>query len=45
VVVLGRGWADGTIELRDRLTGETSTAPVDGAAQTVREAVAAQRRG
>ncbi|MFT4201857.1 proline--tRNA ligase [Gordonia sp. (in: high G+C Gram-positive bacteria)] len=35
VVVVGRGFADGTIEVRDRLTGQTREVPVDGAAQAV----------
>ena len=35
VVVVGRGWADGTVEIRDLRTGETSAAPVDGAVDAV----------
>ncbi|MCF8602762.1 proline--tRNA ligase [Gordonia sp. HY442] len=35
VVVVGRGWANGTVEIRDRFTGETSEAPVDGAQDAV----------
>ncbi|MCA0158215.1 proline--tRNA ligase [Tsukamurella sp. M9C] len=36
VVVVGRGWADGVVELRDRLTGESREIPVaDAAAQIV----------
>ena len=32
IVVVGRGWADGVVELRNRFTGETREVPVDGAA-------------
>ena len=35
VVVVGRGWANGTVEIRDRFTGETAEAPVDGAQDAV----------
>ena len=36
VVVVGRGWADGVVELRDRLTGESREIPVaDAAAEIV----------
>jgi len=35
VVVVGRGWADGTIEIRDRFSGEAATAPIDGAVDAV----------
>jgi prolyl-tRNA synthetase len=35
IVVVGRGWADGKIELRNRLTGENREIGVDGAAQAV----------
>ena len=31
IVVVGRGWADGTVELRNRFTGEAETIPVDDA--------------
>ena len=30
IVVVGRGWADGTVELRNRFTGEKTEVPVDG---------------
>ncbi|HPZ94350.1 MAG TPA: proline--tRNA ligase [Mycobacterium sp.] len=32
IVVVGRGWADGTVELRNRFTGEKREIPVAGAA-------------
>jgi prolyl-tRNA synthetase len=32
IVVVGRGWADGKVELRNRFTGETTEIPVDTAA-------------
>ena len=32
IVVVGRGWADGVVELRNRFTGETREVPVDDAA-------------
>ena len=32
IVVVGRGWADGVVELRNRFTGETREIAVDGAA-------------
>ena len=32
LVVVGRGWADGVVELRNRFTGETREVPVDDAA-------------
>jgi len=35
IVVVGRGWADGTVELRNRFTGEKSELPVEGAAATI----------
>ncbi|KUH85122.1 MULTISPECIES: proline--tRNA ligase [unclassified Mycobacterium] len=31
IVVVGRGWADGVVELRNRFTGETREIPVDAA--------------
>ncbi|WP_336820007.1 proline--tRNA ligase [Gordonia sp. MMO-8] len=39
VVVVGRGWANGTVEIRDRFTGEAVEAPVDGATDAVLAAV------
>jgi len=39
VVVVGRGYANGTIEIRDRFTGETTEVAVDGAVDAVVAAV------
>ncbi len=39
IVVVGRGWADGTVELRNRLTGEKREIAAEGAAQAVAAAV------
>ena len=41
VVVVGRGWSEGTVELRERATGEVTQVPVKGAA----EAIVARLRG
>ena len=35
VVVVGRGYANGTIEIRDRFTGEAAEVAVDGAVDAV----------
>ncbi|MCW2688485.1 MAG: proS [Mycobacterium sp.] len=35
IVVVGRGWADGVVELRDRFSGETREVPVDAAATDI----------
>ncbi|MCC8926333.1 proline--tRNA ligase [Rhodococcus sp. I2R] len=35
VVVVGRGWADGNVELRDRFSGETRELPVETAAAEI----------
>lgn len=35
IVVVGRGWADGVVELRDRFTGEARELAADGAAAEV----------
>ena len=35
LVVVGRGWADGVVELRNRFTGEAREIPVDGAAAAI----------
>jgi prolyl-tRNA synthetase len=40
LVVVGRGWADGVVELRNRFTGEVREIPVDSAATAVAEAIA-----
>jgi len=34
-VVVGRGWADGVVELRNRFTGETKEIAADGAAEAI----------
>jgi prolyl-tRNA synthetase len=39
IVTVGRGLADGTIELRDRASGEREEVPVDDAAARVLAAV------
>ena len=39
IVVVGRGWADGTVELRNRFTGEQRNIAVDGAAAEVSSAI------
>lgn len=41
IVVVGRGWADGTVELRNRFTGETREIAVDEAAAEISAAVTA----
>lgn len=41
IVVVGRGWADGIVELRNRLTGETREIAVGTAAQEIGAALAA----
>jgi prolyl-tRNA synthetase len=40
IVVVGRGFADGTVELRNRFTGEAREIAVDGAAATISAALA-----
>ncbi len=40
IVVVGRGWAEGVVELRNRLTGEAREIPVDGAAAEIVAALA-----
>ncbi|AKS34839.1 proline--tRNA ligase [Mycolicibacterium goodii] len=35
IVVVGRGWADGVVELRNRFTGETREVAADGAAAEI----------
>ena len=39
IVVVGRGWADGVVELRNRFTGETREIAVDGAAADIAAAL------
>jgi prolyl-tRNA synthetase len=38
IVVVGRGWADGKVELRNRFTGETREIAAAAAARAVAEA-------
>ena len=40
IVVVGRGWADGVVELRNRFTGEKRDVPVEGAAAAIAAALA-----
>ena len=40
IVVLGRGWADGTVELRNRFTGETREVAVGTAVADIAAALA-----
>jgi prolyl-tRNA synthetase len=40
IVVVGRGWADGVVELRNRFTGETRELPVDNASADIATALA-----
>ena len=40
IVVVGRGWADGVVELRNRFSGETREVAVDGAAAEIAAALA-----
>jgi prolyl-tRNA synthetase len=39
IVVVGRGWSKGVVELRNRFTGETREIPVDSAATEIASAV------
>ncbi|MCF8588193.1 proline--tRNA ligase [Gordonia liuliyuniae] len=39
VVVVGRGWANGAVEIRDRFSGESTEVPVDGAQDAIVRAV------
>ncbi|WP_280463808.1 proline--tRNA ligase [Nocardia carnea] len=39
VLVIGRGWAEGKVELRDRFTGETLDIPADSAVSAVLERI------
>jgi prolyl-tRNA synthetase len=39
IVVVGRGWADGVVELRNRFTGETREIPVENAAADIAAAL------
>jgi prolyl-tRNA synthetase len=40
IVVVGRGWADGKVELRNRFTGESREIPVAGAGSEIAAALA-----
>ncbi len=40
IVVVGRGWAEGVVELRNRFTGESRDVAADGAAAAIAEALA-----
>jgi prolyl-tRNA synthetase len=42
IVVVGRGWADGVVELRDRISGEKQEIAADGAAAAISTAIAAR---
>jgi prolyl-tRNA synthetase len=39
IVVVGRGWAGGVVELRNRFSGETCEVPVDVAATEIAAAI------
>jgi prolyl-tRNA synthetase len=39
LVVVGRGWANGVVELRNRFTGENREIAVDGAGLAIVDAV------
>ena len=39
IVVVGRGWADGVVELRDRLSGEKREVPIGNAAGEISAAI------
>ncbi|CAB4926179.1 unannotated protein [freshwater metagenome] len=41
VVVLGRGWADGKVEIRDRFSGESRELDIDSAVDEIVAAVRA----
>lgn len=41
IVVVGRGWADGTVELRNRFTGAKTELAVDGVAAAIQAALRA----
>lgn len=43
IVVVGRGWADGVVELRNRISGDKQEVPADGAAAAISAAIAAAR--
>jgi prolyl-tRNA synthetase len=39
IVVVGRGWTDGVVELRDRFSGEKRDVPIGNAAGDIRSAI------
>ncbi|WP_178362299.1 proline--tRNA ligase [Mycolicibacterium hippocampi] len=39
IVVVGRGWADGVVELRDRFSGEKRDVPIEAAAADIAAAI------
>jgi prolyl-tRNA synthetase len=41
IVVVGRGWAEGRVELRSRFGGQAREIPVDGADEAIAAALAA----
>jgi prolyl-tRNA synthetase len=41
IVVVGRGWSDGVVELRDRFSGETRQIPAGPAVSEISTAIAA----
>ncbi|WP_048635504.1 proline--tRNA ligase [Mycolicibacterium aurum] len=43
IVVVGRGWADGVVELRNRISGDKQEVPADGAAAAISAAITAAR--
>ncbi len=43
VVVVGRGWSEGTVELRHRATGDVTQVPVEGAADEIVRLIGAGR--
>ncbi|MCU1696933.1 MAG: prolyl-tRNA synthetase, family [Mycobacterium sp.] len=45
IVVVGRGWADGTVELRNRFTGENREIAVDDAGLEISAAISAALAG
>ena len=39
IVVVGRGWADGVVELRDRFSGNKRDVAIDGAVGEISSAI------
>ncbi|MBB2990096.1 prolyl-tRNA synthetase [Mycolicibacterium iranicum] len=44
IVVVGRGWGDGVVELRNRFSGDKQEIAVDGAVEQIRAAITGQPR-